>query len=288
MKSPKQIGLENEIRSRLGGIPRAAADVLLEDPEVQHLQEYANVVSIKRLGYNDHGPVHMRTVVLNAIVMAELMHSAGIPLSLESEDAGTYEDSLVALLLAGMLHDVGMTVGRADHEHDGVWIALPIMDRVLARVYGDEVARRVVVRSLAVECIVGHMATQRIHSLEAGLILVADGCDMEKGRARIPMMIATESRVGDIHKYSASAIERVLIEKGGERPIRITVEMKATVGFFQVEEVLLHKIDWSPAKPFIELYAGVIGKKLKCYLGCRSRTEPGVRAKSARRGAGRS
>lgn len=268
MKSPKQVGLENEIRSRLSGVPRAAADILLDDQEVQHLQEYANVVSIKRLGYNDHGPVHMRTVVLNALVMAELMHGAGIPLSLESDDAGTYEDSLVALLLAGMLHDVGMSIGRADHEHDGVWISLPIMDRVLARLYGDDVGRRVVVRSLAVECIVGHMATQRVHSLEAGLILIADGCDMEKGRARIPMMIATESRVGDIHKYSASAIENVSIQRGAERPIRITVEMKATVGFFQVEEVLLHKIDWSPAKPFIELYAGIIGKKLKCYLGC--------------------
>jgi hypothetical protein len=275
MKSPKQIGLENEIRSRLTGIAHAAADILMDDQEIQHLQEYANVVSIKRLGYNDHGPVHMRTVVLNAVVMAELMHEAGIRLNLESEDAGSYQDSLVGLLLAGMLHDVGMSIGRADHEHDGVWIALPIMDRVLARVYGEDVARRVVVRSLAVECIVGHMATQRIHSLEAGLILIADGCDMEKGRARIPMMIATESRVGDIHKYSASAIEQVRIEKGVHRPIRITVEMKATVGFFQVEEVLLHKLDWSPAKPFIELYAGVIGKKLKCYLGCGTRSEGG-------------
>ena len=275
MKSPKQIGLENEIRSRVSGLARNAADILMDDAEIQHLQEYANVVSIKRLGYNDHGPVHMRTVVLNAIAMAELMHGAGIALSLEADDAGTYEDSLVALLLAGMLHDVGMSVGRADHEHDGVWLSLPIMDRVLGRVYGEDVGRRVVVRSVAVECIVGHMATQRIHSLEAGLILIADGCDMEKGRARIPMMIATESRVGDIHKYSASAIEQVRIQRGVQRPIRITVEMKATVGFFQVEEVLLHKLDWSPAKPFIELYAGVIGKKMKCYQGCGSRAESG-------------
>jgi len=275
MKSPKQIGLENEIRSRVSGLARNAVDILMDDAEIQHLQEYANVVSIKRLGYNDHGPVHMRTVVLNAIAMAELMHGAGIALSLEADDAGTYEDSLVALLLAGMLHDVGMSVGRADHEHDGVWLSLPIMDRVLGRVYGEDVGRRVVVRSVAVECIVGHMATQRIHSLEAGLILIADGCDMEKGRARIPMMIATESRVGDIHKYSASAIEQVRIQRGVQRPIRITVEMKATVGFFQVEEVLLHKLDWSPAKPFIELYAGVIGKKMKCYQGCGSRAESG-------------
>ncbi len=36
--------------------------------------------------------------------------------------------------------------------------------------------------------------------------LIADGCDMERGRARIPMMLNTESRVGDIHKYSATSI----------------------------------------------------------------------------------
>ncbi len=122
------------------------------------------------------------------------------------------------------------------------------MDRVLREVYPARVAKRVVVRSLAVECIVGHMATQQIHSLEAGLMLIADGCDMEKGRARIPMMIATASRMGDIHKYSATAIEKVRIEKGAEKPIRITIEMKDTVGFFQVEEVLLHKINASPGK----------------------------------------
>ena len=60
MKSPKQLGLETEIRSRLDGSALKAADILLEDQEIQQLQEYANVVSIKRLGYNDHGPVHMR------------------------------------------------------------------------------------------------------------------------------------------------------------------------------------------------------------------------------------
>lgn len=229
----------------------------------------------------------MRTVVLNALAMAQLMHEAAIPLSLEKDDAGTYQDSLVGLLLAGMLHDVGMTVGRSGHEQAGAWLSLPIMDRVLQDVYGSDLAKKVVVRSLAVECIVGHMATQGIHSLEAGLLLIADGCDMEKGRARIPMMIATESRVGDIHKYSASAIEEVRIEKGSQKPIRITVLMKATVGFFQVEEVLLHKIDWSPAKPFLELYAGVIGKKMKCYVGSDARSKNGESHAGGSNGSGK-
>jgi hypothetical protein len=285
MKSPKQVHLESDIlrmvqgasperRGRRGGIVKPTwkgtahrtAEILLHDREIQSLQEYANIVSIKRLGFNDHGPVHMRSVVVNALIMADLLHQAGTKLSLEADEAGSYEDSQVALLCAGMLHDIGMTVGREDHEHASVELALPLLDRVLREVYGEDIERRVVVRSMVIECIVGHMATQRIHSLEAGLILIADGCDMEKGRARIPMMIATESRVGDIHKYSASAIEKVRIEKGAERPIRITIEMKDSVGFYQVEEVLFRKINSSPVKPLIELYAGVIGKKVKCYL----------------------
>ncbi len=102
--------------------------------------------------------------------------------------------------------------------------------------------------------------------MEAGLVLIADGCDMEKGRARIPMILHTASKVGDIHKYSASSIEKVRIEKGEKRPIKITVEMKASVGFFQVEEILIRKIESSPMKRYVELYAGVIGREMKCYL----------------------
>ena len=42
--------------------------------------------------------------------------------------------------------------------------------------------------------------------------------------------------------------------------------MSGDVGFFQIEEVLLQKIDASPAKQFVELYAGVTGEERKCYL----------------------
>ena len=42
--------------------------------------------------------------------------------------------------------------------------------------------------------------------------------------------------------------------------------MSGDVGFFQIEEVLLQKIDASPSKQFVELYAGVVGEERKCYL----------------------
>jgi metal-dependent HD superfamily phosphatase/phosphodiesterase len=98
------------------------------------------------------------------------------------------------------------------------------------------------------------------------VILVADGCDMKKGRARIPMAMAGSPRVGDIHKYSANSINDVLIRRGGEKPIRIDVLMSSEVGLFQIEEVLLGKIAASTAKSYIELYATVRGKEPKQYL----------------------
>ena len=105
-----------------------------------------------------------------------------------------------------------------------------------------ELAEKTAIISLATEGILGHMATKKIHSVEAGLILIADGCDMEKGRARIPLILNTEAKVGDIHKYSSNAIERVTISKGERHPIKVEVEMSSDVGFFQIEEVLLQKI----------------------------------------------
>ena len=266
MKSPKQLSLEKRILKVLAGKVLKTADTLMRDPEIQHLQDYANTVSIQRLHYNDHGPVHMRKVALNSLKLIDLLNTAGINLSLEGEDVGTFEDSKIAVLIASFLHDIGMTIGREGHELAGVTLAIPIIERLLSTLYHGDLRKKVILRSIITEGIIGHMGTQRIHSLEAGVILVADGCDMEKGRARIPLMIDTESKVGDIHKYSSSAVESVDITKGRSKPILIQVNMKESVGFFQVEEVLLRKINSSPIKSYIELHAGVIGQKMKRYL----------------------
>jgi len=250
----------------LSGKALAVAKLLLEDEEIQAVQEYANTVSLIRLGFNDHGPVHMRTVVRNAILMSELLRQAGIKMNLLKEECGDFEDSLVAIIFASMLHDLGMSVGRQDHELHSTYMAYPMIDRILAAVYPESIQKRVIIRSLAIEGIFGHMGNRTINSLEAGIIQVADGCDMTKGRARIPMMLNNAPRVGHIHQFSANSIEEVKIQAGQEKPIRIDVSMSSEVGFFQVEEVLLVKIAASTAKPFIELYAQVINSPARQYL----------------------
>ena len=268
MKSPKETALEEKVLRQLAGHPfsEELARVLFADEETQHIQEYANVVSIRRLGFNDHGPVHMRQVAYNAIKALLILHGAGVKTALEQDGAGCFEDSLASVLLSGFLHDLGMSVGRERHEQTSAMLALPIIDRILLALLPDDMKRRVVIRSMALEGILGHMGTTRIHSREAGLGLVGDGCDRTKGRVRISMVLSDRPHVGDIHKYSANAILRVRILPGDQKPMRIDVEMEADVGFFQVEEVLMQKLSMSPAQSLVELYAGVSGQERKRYL----------------------
>lgn len=268
MKSVKELSTETKIQDRLKNNPDCLKLVkyLFADDELQEMQDYANNVSIRRLGFNDHGPVHMRQVAGNAIKMLNILHDSGIPTSLEKEETGTFEDSMCAVIIAGLMHDLGMSIGRQGHEEMSVLLAQPIIERALQHVFPDNLHKRVIIKSVATEAIIGHMSTRKIHSIEAGILLVADGCDMTKGRARIPMSINSAPRVGDIHKYSANAINRIGIHHGEKKPIKIDVEMSGDVGFFQIEEVLLTKIESSPAKQYIELYAGVAGQERKCYL----------------------
>lgn len=278
MKSPKEISVDQklialtkeiiELTAEKDQLPLLVVKELIDDPEIEAVQNYANNVSIVRLGFNDHGPVHMRTVCRNALKMLKILHNAGIKTSLESEQTGNFSDSATAVILAGFFHDFGMTIGRQDHELYSGILAQPIIDRILTKFLPEkaDLNRRVIIRSMAMEGIIGHMGTHRIHSIEAGLILIGDGCDMTKGRARIPMELNTKPTVGDIHKYSANSIEKVKIHQGSEKPIQIEVFMSSDVGFFQIEEVLIPKINSSPAKGFVELYAGVEGKEMKKYL----------------------
>lgn len=278
MKSQKEIVLDERLLIKVKEIveancpgddlPVRIAEELLTDPEVKAIQDYSNNVSITRLGFNDHGPVHMRIVCMNALKVLGIFVKAGIQTSLEREGAGTFADSMSAVIIAAMLHDAGMTIGRKDHELYSGIIVFDLITRILEKVLPgeDNIMRRTVIRSLALEGIIGHMGTHPIHSVEAGIILVSDGCDMTKGRARITLEHTIKATEGDIHKYSAGAIEKVKLRSGEEKALRIEVEMKEAVGFFQIEAVLIPKIKASTILPYVELYAGVIGEEMKRYL----------------------
>ena len=277
-KSPKEQQVEVKLRKQVedlasrnpegGDLPVRLLGILLKHPEITALQNYANTVSITRIGLNDHGPVHMKTVARNALKILGILHEAGVQTCVEKEQTGTFTDSIMAVMFAAMLHDSGMTIARKNHELYSGIICHTLIGDILQQLFPEEkdMMRRVVIRSLAMEGILGHMGSHPVHSIEAGVILIADGCDMTKGRARIALEIPTEPAVGDMHKYSAHSIEKVKIHRGEKRPLKIEVTMKSEVGFFQIEAVLIPKIQASPVRGLVELYAGVEGEEMKRYV----------------------
>ncbi|MCL2759853.1 MAG: phosphohydrolase, partial [Treponema sp.] len=159
-----------------------------------------------------------------------------------------------------------MGMCRQNHEQHSTILAYPLIDKVLKEVYSKNLHKLTMIRAMALEGIAGHMGSISVSSLEAGIVQIADGCDMTKGRARIPISLQLAEKKGLIHQYSANSIEEVVISAGEEKPIRVDVNMSSEAGLFQVEEILLHKIAGSTAKMYIELYAKVRDDAVKRYL----------------------
>ena len=88
---------------------------------------------------------------------------------------------------------------------------------------------------------------------------IADALDMAKGRSRIPFSAGSVS----IHSISAQAIEAVHIDKGEDRPIRLTVEMSNSAGVFQLDQLFREKLNGSGLEPYVELEGKMEGETEK-------------------------
>jgi hypothetical protein len=92
--------------------------------------------------------------------------------------------------------------------------------------------------------------------MEGAVVAVADGCDMTKGRARMPFDLGKI----DIHAVSALAIEEVNIRRctDCDLPVEIEVLMSNSAGIFQVEETLVKKLLVTPLKAYVTVKASTI------------------------------
>ena len=107
LKSPKEIQVEEKITALVTKIvdeqtfdddlPLRLWNYLQSNQEIAAIQDYANIVSIGRLGLNDHGPVHMKIVCRNALKMLNIIHAVGVKTSLEKENVGSFADSVAAV-----------------------------------------------------------------------------------------------------------------------------------------------------------------------------------------------
>ena len=99
-KSQKEIILEEKIQKLVADIveysdiddnlPVRMMKQLLENEEIKAIQDYANTVSITRLGLNDHGPVHMRTVLMPKIQSSPSKHLVELYACVEGQETKRY------------------------------------------------------------------------------------------------------------------------------------------------------------------------------------------------------
>ncbi|HUS61844.1 MAG TPA: HD domain-containing protein, partial [Acidimicrobiales bacterium] len=195
-----------------------AMELVNGDDDLYSLWLAANVNAIERLGMTDHGPVHVKIVMNIAVRMLRLLVEAGVQPSVVTQYGLTNDDAEVVVALAALLHDVGMSIHRIGHEEFSLFIAKDKLDELLPKLYDRRTST--IMRSEILHAIIGHRSGGSPLTIEAGVVRVSDALDMAKGRSRIPFSGGSLS----IHSISAQAIESVRIEKGEERPIRLTVE----------------------------------------------------------------
>ena len=93
-------------------------------------------------------------------------------------------DAEVVIAAGCLLHCVGMSVHRTDHEAYRLFLAADKLPQLLEGVY-DEPERTIIV-SEALHAIIGHRRRGDPFTVEAAIVRAADALDMAKGRSRVP------------------------------------------------------------------------------------------------------
>ncbi|HKH64280.1 MAG TPA: HD domain-containing protein [Solirubrobacterales bacterium] len=221
---------------------------------------YMTQVHAERLGMSDHSWVHMQIVLNIALRLLRLLLRAGVEPAMVADHGMRDRDAEVVVAGGALLHDVGMSIHRADHEAYSLFLADGALQRLLADAYHEP--ERTVVASEILHTIIGHRRRGEPYTLEGGVVRVADALDMAQGRTRLPLDLGHEG----IHSISAAAVDEVRISAGEERPVRIEIQLNNSAGIFQVDDLLATKIRGTPLDGRIEVIAKVEGETEKRLL----------------------
>ncbi len=226
------------------------------DPQVKGWWHAAGV-NATRLHMNDHSWVHIQIVLNIALRLARLLFRAGVTPSIVADHGMRERDAEVVIAAAALLHCVGMSVHRADHETYSLFLCADKLPALLEGVY-DEPDRTIIVAE-AMHAVISHRSRGNPFTIEAAIVRVADALDMARGRSRVPF----EAGHTNIHSLSAYAIEEVRIGAGGDKAVRVEIEMSNSAGIFQVDEGLGAKLRGTPLAEHMEVIARIEGEHEK-------------------------
>ena len=248
-----RINLPRRSNAKLGALLERVND----DDDLYGLWIAANANAMERLGMTDHGPVHVKIVMNIALKMLRLLVDRGIEPSVIRNYKMAAEDAEVVVAMASLLHDIGMSIHRADHESYSLFLADAKLRALLPVVYDGRQAA--IVRSEILHAIISHRSGGAPLTVEAGVVRIADALDMAEGRSRIPFEQGSQS----IHSISAAAIESITIAPGADKAVRISVRMTNSAGVFQLDRLFREKLQGSGLESHFELEASIEGETEK-------------------------
>jgi metal-dependent HD superfamily phosphatase/phosphodiesterase len=221
------------------------------DDQVKAWWHVSAVNASRRLGMSDHSWVHIQIVLNIGLRLARLLFRRGVTPSIVADFGLTERDAEVVIAAGCLLHCVGMSIHREDHERYSLLLTADKLGSLLADAYGEP--ERTIVVSETLHAIIGHRRKGAPFTIEAGIVRVADALDMARGRSRIPF----ESGHQNIHSLSAYAIDEVKINPGEDRAVRVEIAMSNSAGIFQVDELLATKLRGSGLEEHVEVIARI-------------------------------
>ncbi|MEX0629218.1 MAG: phosphohydrolase [Chloroflexota bacterium] len=245
------------LEARLTDRPRSRSlyTALTTDAEAIALWDLANYMTVGKLGYNDHGPLHARLTGSAAVQILELLVAGGHAPDVISSGIGDLDDATLVVLAGGMLHDVGNALHREGQAQNGALLADPLLRRLLDPIYPD-LRQAHLIRALVLATIGAHDTHVPPLTLGAAIVVLADAIDMTAGRGQATF---ERGRI-DIHSVSALAISQVSVRAGTDRPVHIEVEMHSDAGLFQLQETLVRKLLRTPLRDLVSVTACVAGR----------------------------
>jgi metal-dependent HD superfamily phosphatase/phosphodiesterase len=221
------------------------------DDQLKGWWHVSNVNAVARMEINDHSWVHIQIVTNIALKLLRQLTKHGVEPGLVRDFGLDQDDAEVVVVLAALLHCIGMSINRHGHEDFSLFLAEPKMRQLLDGVYEEPDVTVIV--SEVLQAIISHRADGEPLTVDAGIVRVADALDMAKGRSRIPFEKGSVS----MHSLSAAAIEDVAITDGEDRPIKIEILMNNSSGLFQVDGLLKSKLRGSGLEPYVEVIAHI-------------------------------
>ena len=221
------------------------------DPQIKAMWHVSAVNATRRLGMSDHSWVHIQIVLNIGLRLGRLLFRRGVRPSIEVDYGMSDRDAEVVIAAACLMHCLGMSIHREDHERFSLFLTADKLGALLADAY--EEPERTIIVSEALHAIIGHRRNGHPFTIEAGIVRVADALDMARGRSRVPF----ESGHQNIHSLSAYAIEEVRILPGDDRAVRVEIDMSNSAGIFQVDELLATKLRGSGLEEHIEVIARI-------------------------------